>query len=325
MTEPMSLVLDERAVAAPFHEGELVAQQRAGVAAVAEALGRRGVRMFMPDQHRTFYAQRPFFVVGGLDADGQPWATLRAGEPGFVVSPGPRTLAITGGELRDDPLAGCWRAGSLFGGLGIEPHTRRRNRINGIVTAIDSDTMSVTVSQSFGNCPKYIQSRVPWRRPVDEGALPPQHRAAWLADADCEWLARADTFFIASANAEEAAGRARGVDVSHRGGLPGFVRVDDERTLTAPDYSGNNLFNTIGNLLREPRAGLLFVDFEHGGLLYIAADAQIIWDGPELAAFDGAQRLVRFKIREVRRSAGVVPFKWSAPEFAPQFGSRSAT
>ncbi|MCW0098748.1 pyridoxamine 5'-phosphate oxidase family protein, partial [Burkholderia pseudomallei] len=193
-------------------------------------------------------------------------------------------------------------------------HTRRRNRINGVVASLEGDAMSVTVGQSFGNCTKYIQSRTPT-------PAPPQRRAARLDADDRALLARADTFFIATANTSDAAGGARGVDVSHRGGPPGFVRVDDDRTLTTPDYSGNNFFNTIGNLLRDPRAGLLFVDFARGDLLYVAADAEIVWDGPALAAFDGAQRLVRLRIREVRRSAAVLPFRWSAPRFAPQFAA----
>nr|WP_082754715.1 pyridoxamine 5'-phosphate oxidase family protein [Burkholderia savannae] len=305
---------------APFHDGELAAQRRAGVAEAAAVSGGRGIRTFMPDQHRAFYAQLPFFVVGGVDGDGQPWATLRVGAPGFVSSREPRMLDIAGGALRDDPLAGSWRVGSLLGGLGIELHTRRRNRINGVVASLAGDAMAVAVDQSFGNCPKYIQSRTSTPAPPQRiDAAPPQRRAARLGADDRALLARADTFFIASANASEAAGGARGVDVSHRGGPPGFVRVDDDRTLTTPDYSGNNFFNTIGNLLHDPRAGLLFVDFERGDLLYVAVDARIVWDGPALDAFDGARRLVRFRVREVRRSAAALPFRWSAPRFAPQF------
>ncbi|WP_323122330.1 2Fe-2S iron-sulfur cluster-binding protein [Burkholderia alba] len=304
----------------PFHEGERAAQHRAGVADLADASA-RGIRTYMTDQHREFFAQLPFVIVGGVDAAGQPWATLRVGAPGFARSPEPRTLVLAGGELRDDPLAGTWRAGSALGMLGLEPHTRRRNRMNGVIASLDGDAMAVTVGQSFGNCPKYIQSRTPERIAPDSAMPAPQRRAARLDAADRALLARADTFFIASANTAADAGGARGVDVSHRGGMPGFVRVDDAVTLTTPDFSGNNFFNTIGNLLRDPRAGLLFVDFDSGDLLYVAADAEIVWDGPELAAFDGAKRLVRFHVREVRRSPAVLPLRWSPVRFAPQFGA----
>ncbi|PMS35941.1 hypothetical protein B0G57_108132 [Trinickia symbiotica] len=322
MTEAPTVAPGWSGAQLPFHEGELAAQERAGVLSVAASIGRRGIRDYMPDQHREFYAQLPFMVIGGVDAQGQPWSTLRVGEPGFVWSPDAWTLRIDGGALPGDPLAGIWRRGSMVGGLGIQLETRRRNRINGIVTTIEGDTLALTVSQSFGNCPKYIQSRTPMRasRP-EEGAALEHSRAQQLSDANRALIARADTFFIASANLAERAGPARGMDVSHRGGLPGFVRVDDAVTLTTPDLSGNRLFNTIGNLLVEPRAGLLFIDFESGDLLYVAAEAEIVWNGPELSEFAGAQRLVRFHIREVRNSRGVFPFRWSEVQYAPQFAS----
>lgn len=308
--------------ASPFHAAELLAQQRAGVSSVADSSGRRGIRRYMPDQHRQFFSEQPFMVFGGVDANGQPWATLRAGTPGFVSSPDANTLRIEGGALPGDPLAGTWQTGAMIGGLGLQPQTRRRNRINGKVRSAEGGALLVDVTQSFGNCAKYIQSRTPTFVERDAGAGSIQTEvAAQLSDADRALLARADTFFIASANLGEDAQLARGVDVSHRGGAPGFVRVDDAKTLTTPDYSGNNFFNTIGNLIHDPRAGLLFIDFASGDLLYLAVRAEVIWEGKELAAFDGAQRVVRFHIDEVRRSAGALPFRWSEVELAPQFAA----
>jgi predicted pyridoxine 5'-phosphate oxidase superfamily flavin-nucleotide-binding protein len=306
--------------ASPFHAGEQAVQERAGGRGAADSMGRRGIRRLMPAQHREFFAAQPFFVIGGVDASGQPWATLRANSAGFVSAPDEQTLRIEGGTLPGDPLTDGWREGALFGGLGIEPRTRRRNRVNGVVKAIEGDTMLIEVTQSFGNCPKYIQSRTPFYIAPDGASPHAQPEIAMqLGTADRELLARADTFFIASANLSDEAGLARGVDVSHRGGAPGFVRVDDANTLTTPDYSGNRFFNTIGNLVHDPRAGLLFIDFATGDLLYLAARAEIVWDGEELAAFAGAQRLVRFHVDEVRRSRGALPLRWSAAELAPQF------
>jgi predicted pyridoxine 5'-phosphate oxidase superfamily flavin-nucleotide-binding protein len=306
----------------PFHSGELAVQRRAGVATEAQALGRRGIRRYMPDQHRQFFSEQPFMVFGGLDADGQPWATVRAAAPGFVSSPDARTLRIEGGVLSGDPLAGRWQAGTMIGGLAVQPQTRRRNRVNGIVTSVTGDTVMLEVMQSFGNCAKYIQSRAPtFVARGAAGADTAAQIATQLSDADRALLANADTFFIASANVAEEAGPARGVDVSHRGGMPGFVRVDDAVTLTTPDFSGNRFFNTLGNLSHDPRAGLLFIDFASGDLLYIAARAEIVWDGSELADFPLAQRLVRFRITEVRRSREALPFRWSEVAYAPQFRS----
>ncbi|WP_107314273.1 pyridoxamine 5'-phosphate oxidase family protein [Burkholderia metallica] len=324
MIAPTAVVPGWELDTAPFHAGELAVQQRAGVTEAAGSAGRRGIRRFMPDQHRTFFAQLPFFVLGGVDAHGQPWATLRAGEPGFVTSPDARTLRIAAHTLPGDPLAGAWRAGAPLGGLGIEFATRRRNRVNGIVRAVDGDVLTIAVEQSFGNCAKYIQGRTPTFVARDGDAQVEPDVSDALNDADRALLAQADTFFVASANTSADAGAARGADVSHRGGMPGFVRVDDARTLTTPDFSGNRFFNTLGNLQHDPRAGLLFVDFDSGDLVYVAADAEIVWDGPLVASFDGAQRVVRFHVREVRRMRAVLPFRWSAVERAPQFAAMAA-
>ncbi|HGL6714759.1 pyridoxamine 5'-phosphate oxidase family protein [Burkholderia contaminans] len=324
MNTPTAAVPGWELDAAPFHAGELAVQQRAGVTEAAGSAGRRGIRRFMPDQHRTFFAQLPFFVLGGVDAHGQPWATLRAGAPGFVTSPDPRTLRIAARALPGDPLDGAWQPGAPLGGLGIEFDTRRRNRVNGVVRAVDGDALTIAVEQSFGNCAKYIQGRKPAfvAREVDPSVAPDASDA--LSDADRALLAQADTFFVASANTSADAGAARGADVSHRGGMPGFVRVDDARTLTTPDFSGNRFFNTLGNLQHDPRAGLLFIDFDSGDLLVMAARAEIVWDGPLVASFDGAQRVVRFHVREVRRLRAVLPFRWSAVERAPQFAAMAA-
>ncbi|MCR4466030.1 pyridoxamine 5'-phosphate oxidase family protein [Burkholderia sp. SCN-KJ] len=322
MTAPTAAVPGWELDVAPFHAGELAMQQRAGVTQAADAAGRRGIRRFMPDQHRTFFAQLPFFVLGGVDAHGQPWATLRVGMPGFVTTPDARTLRIDGDALPGDPLAGTWQPGVPLGGLGIEFDTRRRNRVNGVVRAVDGGALTIAVEQSFGNCAKYIQGRTPTFVPSEGDASIAADVSDRLSDAARALLARADTFFVASANTSADAGAARGADVSHRGGMPGFVRVDDAHTLTTPDFSGNRFFNTLGNLQHDPRAGLLFVDFDSGDLLYVAARAEIVWDGPLVASFDGAQRVVRFHVREVRRTRGVLLFRWSAVERAPQFAGK---
>ncbi|ESS40974.1 flavohemoprotein [Burkholderia cenocepacia] len=321
MNAPTAVVPGWELDTAPFHAGELAVQQRAGVTDAASAAGRRGIRRFMPDQHRTFFAQLPFFVLGGVDAHGQPWATLRAGAPGFVTSPDARTLCIAAPARPGDPLAGAWQAGAPLGGLGIEFDTRRRNRVNGVVRAVDGDALTIAVEQSFGNCAKYIQGRKPTFVARDVAAAVAPDVSDTLSDADRALLAQADTFFVASANTSAEAGAARGADVSHRGGMPGFVRVDDAHTLTTPDFSGNRFFNTLGNLQHDPRAGLLFIDFDSGDVLYVAARAEIVWDGPVVASFDGAQRVVRFHVREVRRVRAVLPFRWSAVERAPQFAA----
>jgi len=299
----------------PWHAGERAVQARLGVRGKMEKIGPLALRPYMPEQHRDFFTQLPFVIAGSVDAAGQPWASVLANPPGFIASPDPLHLVIRAAPPAGDPFARTLRPGAAIGLLGIEPHTRRRNRMNGVVEQVQAQAFTVRVSQSFGNCPKYIQARTP----VYVDGLPGQalHRGAALDAAAARRVRNADTFFIATAYPDAGGGRAHGVDVSHRGGKRGFVRVDADRTLTVPDFVGNNFFNTLGNLQVNPRAGLLFIDFENGDLLYLAVDAQIIWDGPEVAAFEGAQRLLRFSVREMLRTEAALPLRWGAAAQSP--------
>lgn len=303
-----------------FHAGELQVQARAGVPAEYAQRASAAIRDHMPDQHRQFFGQLPLFFLGALDADGQPWATVLAGAPGFITAPDARTLRIGGGLLPGDPLQGQLLPGRRVGGLGLVPATRRRNRVNGVIDAVDGGVVTVAVEQSFGNCPQYIQQRTP--HAVTPPAAPLVVRAAALDDRDLALIERADTLYIASANPDAQAAAqadgARGVDVSHRGGRPGFVHADAGGTLLVPDFMGNSFFNTLGNLALHPRAGLLFVDFDSGDLLHLAVEGEIVWDGPLVEAFEGAERLLRLRVREVVRNVGALPLRWSAAQPATQ-------
>jgi predicted pyridoxine 5'-phosphate oxidase superfamily flavin-nucleotide-binding protein len=308
-------------IAAPFHAGERALQTLAGSREVMAAAGSRVIRDFMPDQHREFFAQLPFLIVGSMDAQLQPWASVLAAPPGFAHSPDPTHLRIDALPMAGDPLAAQLAQGASLGLLGIQPHTRRRNRMNGSVEAIDATGFTVEVQQSFGNCPKYIQAREPLFA-AGQVAAPAQ----WidgLDDAARALIGRADTFFIASALPQHAAvgdeadPAAQGVDVSHRGGLPGFVRVGEDGVLTVPDFTGNRFFNTLGNLSVHPRAGLLFIDFENGDLLHVTATAEIVWNGPEVDAFEGAERLLRLRVEQVLRRPGALPLRWGGAELSP--------
>ncbi len=305
-----------------FHEGERALQARAGVAQRMAQLGPRVIRDFMPEQHREFFGQLPFVITGTLDALGQPWASVLVGPPGFLHSPHPRQLEVGARPSPGDPLENTLSDGAAIGLLGLEPHTRRRNRMNGIVHAVKDSGFSVDVSQSFGNCPKYIQAREPVYLEQGAGAAPVVHASLQLDAAARRLITSADTFFIATAYAGDSAGagHAGGVDVSHRGGRPGFVRLDGDGGLTVPDYLGNYFFNTLGNIAVNPRAGLLFIDFDRGDLLYLAVAASIIWDGPELRGFEGAQRLLRMQVSLMRRVEGGLPLRWGPAELSPYLG-----
>ncbi|AGP40313.1 pyridoxamine 5'-phosphate oxidase family protein [Sorangium cellulosum] len=312
----------------PYHPGEMAVQERAGARERAEKAGRRIIRDFMPDQHRELFAKLPSLLVGSLDARGRPWASLLVGRPGFIASPDPRTLAVNTRPLPGDPLAAHLAAGAPVGLLGIQLETRRRNRMNGTIVEARDGGFVVEVGQSFGNCPQYIQAREPvFVREPGAAAAPPAAQAEGpvLSAGAAALIRRADTFFIATAApAARGGGAIEGADVSHRGGKPGFVRVTEEdgrSALTAPDFAGNSAFNTLGNLALNPRAGLLFVDFASGGVLSLTGEAEVLWDGAELAAFAGAQRLLRFRVAEGVWTDDAVPLRWSAPVAAPQLAA----
>lgn len=293
----------------PFHIGELAIQARLGTQDRMDKQGRGAIRDYLPDQHQQFFAQLSYLIVGTVDGSGSPWASILVGEPGFLSSPDQRSLRVNAKPLFGDPLATTLADGVDIGLLGIELHTRRRNRLNGTVAAMDADGFTVQVGQSFGNCPQYIQARTVELDDFDPLVPKPILAIATLGDRDREMIATADTFFIATAYQDLSAGSTRGVDVSHRGGKSGFVRIGDAQTLTVPDFSGNGHFNTFGNLELNPHAGLLFVDFEQGNLLYLMGTAEVIWQGAEISAYEGAERLLRFHLSTGYRVEGSLPLR----------------
>jgi ferredoxin-NADP reductase/predicted pyridoxine 5'-phosphate oxidase superfamily flavin-nucleotide-binding protein len=311
--------MNASASSSPFHRGEREIQERLGVRERLEDMGRQFIRDHLPDQHRQFYAQLPLLLVGSVDEAGRPWASVLFGPPGFVTSPDRYTLSIAARPVYGDPLNQDLVPGADVGILGIEFHTRRRNRVNGQVARLSDGNIEIRVAQAFGNCPQYIQARDFELLPdIDRvGEEKPARSLDRFGDVERELLARADNFYIASNFSDDRGSVSHGTDVSHRGGKPGFVRIDDERTLTFPDFLGNFHFNTLGNILLNPRTGLLFIDFANRDLLYLTGSAEILWDSEEGRAFAGAERLVRFSLDEGIRVHRAVPIKWEFRDYSP--------
>jgi uncharacterized protein len=302
----------------PFHAGELAVQQRLGVKDKIDVQGRRGVRRYLTDQHRDFFPLLPYAFVASLDAERRPWASMLMAEPGFLQAPDAHTLTIKARPLPGDPLHETLKAGAAVALIGVQLHTRRRNRAIGTVRDVGPDGFSIAVQTTLGLCPQYIQGREPaFVRDPRLAVERPVHRAVVLDATARRIIEKADTYFVASVGPRDGDTIEGGADISHRGGRPGFVRVDDEATLTAPDFVGNFIFNTLGNWQLDDRAGLLFMDFETGDVLYISARAEVIWDGPEVKAFVGAQRLLRYHIEHVIRVEDSLPARFSAPELSP--------
>ncbi len=293
----------------PFHDGEHAVQERLGVRHI-EDWARKVVHDHLPEQHRVFHTAQPFLVVSARDDQNRPWVTLLDGPDGFVTSPDPKQLVIGATPSSGDALSEAFNAGRDVGILGIELATRRRNRVNGRVISNGSNSIVVGVEQAFGNCPQYIRERE-WRR-VDRTPPTKSKRANLLTSAQREWIENSDTFFIASGFRGEGESPTFGMDASHRGGERGFVRVLDDQRLQFPDYAGNNHYNTIGNLVVDPRTGFLFINFETGSLLQLTGTASIDWDSDAVSEHPGARRLVCLDIEEIVEVRSAVKLRWDA-------------
>ncbi|MGE0844332.1 pyridoxamine 5'-phosphate oxidase family protein [Pseudonocardia sp.] len=278
-----------------FHEGELAVQQRAGVRAEAgRLLGMLDPTVLNAGIQR-FLAAQTFAAFAARDADHRLWVTGLAGPAGFVEVAGLTTLQVHAAPDLAGPL-GELAPGQPFGMIAIDLLRRRRLRLNGDVTAVDGAGLTLEVDQAYGNCPQYIQQRA--LAPRAHPATDTGRRDTVLDDADVALVRRSDTLFLGTTHPE------RGNDASHRGGPAGFVRVEDETHLWWPDYPGNNMFNSLGNLHADPAAALLFVDFATGGMLHLSGTAQVQWT--DAAGDDGdTGRRVRFTVERVVSGVGL--------------------
>jgi uncharacterized protein len=283
------------AMADVFHSGELEVQERAGVRDQAAKIG-TGIRAEITADRHSFLLARRFVVVASIDRAGALWASLLTGSPGFLEPVEARRLRVHSLPLDGDPLAEGLVEGADIGMVAVDLANRKRLRINGRV-AVREDGFDVVTREVFGNCPKYIQARVA-EDPDGAVAAPVTTSATHLDAKQRRWVTEADTFFLGSRHAE------RGADASHRGGNPGFVRVVDESRLAWPDYSGNRMFQTLGNLVRDHRAGLLFIDFDRGRTLQLAGRATVDWDPERSRAFVGAERVIDFAVDRVVEIGG---------------------
>jgi predicted pyridoxine 5'-phosphate oxidase superfamily flavin-nucleotide-binding protein len=291
-----------------YHAGELEVQERAGVRLMAGKIA-GSIHHSLPPVASAFLEQRRFVVVATEGEDGRPWASMLTGQPGFARVLDPRTVRIEAVPVPGDPLEGNLDVSRFIGLIAPDLAARRRLRINGRLERAGDGALLLHADQVYSNCPKYIQ-----RRDGDEGTVERMpvlvRRAGSLTAEQRDWIRRADTFFIATLSPEV------GADASHRGGMPGFVTVAGDR-LVWPDYTGNSMFNTLGNIAAHPWAGLLFPDFESGAVLQLTGRATIDWDQTRAAAVSGAERLVRFEAEQAVEIAGVLPLGLRLLEYSP--------
>jgi predicted pyridoxine 5'-phosphate oxidase superfamily flavin-nucleotide-binding protein len=292
----------------PYHSGELAVQQQAGTRHQAAHLAQI-LQTAFPAQARAFLAAQPFIVVSSADTDGRLWASVLTGMPGFLQVPDAHTLCIAAQPATGDVLTANLASDAALGATVIDFEKRRRIRLNGRAH-LEPEGLFMALNEVFFNCPKYIQAREWQLQPSAEPAQSGLIESALTAELQ-EWITDADTFFLATAHTDD------GLDVSHRGGLPGFVRVLDAYTLQWPDYNGNGMFQSLGNLALDPRAGLLFPDFVQGHVLQLTGQARTDWDPAHAEHFPGAERLLTFNVEEVRTLLHALPLRWAFDGYSP--------
>ncbi len=294
---------------ASFHSGELAVQTKVGVQANADRLVHLLDGVIKPAA-QTFLQQQSWAIASSVDTNGHVWASPLTGAPGFVQPLTDHSIQINAVPIAGDPLGAALQSGNAMGLLVIDLATRRRLRLNGTLAIQPDGAIQLHTKQVYFNCPQYIQLRhleTPAIAPVGLGEAIVNSA---LSPSQQQWLAQVDTFFIASSHPD-------GADVSHRGGNPGFVQVVNANKLVFPDYAGNNMFNTLGNLFQQPQAGLLFLDFEQGNTLQLTGTTQIVWDSEALAAFAGAQRLIEFELSQAIATTNAMPHRWRFVEYSP--------
>ncbi|GJG86720.1 hypothetical protein tb265_19010 [Gemmatimonadetes bacterium T265] len=318
----------------PFHRGESAVQARAGVRAMAERVGGIIAPEISP-AFGAFLRTVRVAAVGAPDAERRVWATMLVAAPGFLEAERD-ALRVGAAPAAGDALRaalggarGATGAPTPVGVTAIDFGTRRRVRVNGVLAdgapergARPGLGFVVAVREAYGNCPKYIQARAvpagPTAAPAD---VPLADAADRLTDAQQAWLRAADTCFLASVGPTEdgptEGGTPGRADASHRGGAPGFLAVPDAGRVVLPDYPGNAMFNTLGNLAVDPRVGVVVPDFARGRLLQLSGTAAVDWRPAAAAAFPGAERVVVLTVERVREVAGALPAGWSAPQPSP--------
>jgi len=292
-----------------YHRGELEMQEQAGSSALAADLART-VLPGIAHKFIAFIEAQPLLFMAAADPQGRAWASILCGKPGFIQVADEQTLSIADLPWEGDPLSNALTEECDVGLLLIEFASRRRLRVNGKGRR-HGRTLQVKTRQVYANCPRYIQARE-WE--LAENATQDAPGPEWqpgLTPELRQWIEATDTFFIASYHPES------GADLSHRGGFPGFVKVIDERSLIWPEYNGNGMFNTLGNIVENPRVGLLFIDFDSRRTMQLTGTATIVQEEERVAAFPGAERLVAFKLGQALVSSHAGMLRWQFMNYAP--------
>ena len=296
----------------PFHQGEVTVQQRVGEEVLATK-NSRIIKDYITSNAIDFVNQQQLMIVSSLDDQQNVWTSILIGKPGFVTVVDEKTIRINLTELisdRQDPFWGNVKANPSIGSLFIDLFTRRRLKVNGRISWSGEDLM-ILVDKAYPNCPRFIQKREIEVAEKEVEIAPPK-KGLSLSEELKYWIQNSDTLFVGSANDR------KDMDANHRGGKPGFIQIIDDHTLKIPDYPGNSMFNTFGNFLLNPKAGLLVVDFEIGKTLQLTGTSEIVWTEENSEnETGGSRRLWKFHINQWLETDLPKGIQWNFIEYSP--------
>ncbi|KND88136.1 hypothetical protein TOPH_07211 [Tolypocladium ophioglossoides CBS 100239] len=313
-----------------FHGGESAVQQMLKVPA-----SENPTNPGLATRYAMRVQQSPLVALGTLDAQGRPWTTVWGGERGFAGPVAPDVLGFSSDvDTRHDPVFGAlWEGagedgmvepggsrGKMMAALAIDLETRDRVKLAGAMIAGSAKAEAVQaamlVTESLGNCPKYLNKKEVRRhspaeaRLASEG-LPLPREAVALVD-------KADMFFLSSTSGET-------MDTNHRGGTQGFVRVvrneEDEVVLVYPECKSppgpELLYQTLGNLRVHPLIGIVVPDYDTSDVLYLTGSSSILVGHDASSLIARTNLAVKITVTAARFVKAGLPFQGTRGEPSP--------
>ena len=245
--------------------------------------------------HDAFLAAQSFAVVSSIMDDGQVWVMSIFGKEGDITALLESQILISPASIpKHDVLHSAIQLpGTPLSMLGIDLMKRNHHRINGATTIskCDATGLHFQVWDYSPNCPKYINRReiIPSTTPMNKAAIREEHTI--LTKSDRDFVQSIDTLWIGS-YAPNA-----GANVNYRGGTPGFIRVTSDSSIEWPEYRGNGMFYTSGNLDVNDRAGVTLVDFDTGSMIQMTSHVAVDWHFN--GEYEGATRLIKFQLKKL--------------------------
>lgn len=295
----------------PFHQGELDVQKLTGEQAIASRVGKL-IQDSIPTRALDFIHQQSVIWIGIEGQDSFLWAFPLFGSPGFINPDIEKLLEI---NLEDnfsipDKWISSLKKGKAIGCLVIDLSTRSRVRINGIIQEVTKNNLQIDIQQSYPNCTKYIRKR--------EIRGNPEFSIFSIKSSGIELNEQAKSIINSSDTAFVTSLASNGADISHRGGVSGFIKYCFTNKILVPDYKGNSMFNTLGNFKANPQGGMTIVDFVRGYYLQLSGKINIIFD-KELSILNtgGTNRFWELEVHKWYIFQLKSGFKWNDLDFSP--------